>query len=80
MLWTAPLTRYASHRLGHSRPVRAGNGSVHARYALKADVESGYWHLARWTFAEWLHTLQSSKKEPRMMRYELKDYEWAAIS
>jgi hypothetical protein len=38
--------------MGQSRPVRASNRSVHARYALKADVESGYWHLSRWTFAD----------------------------
>jgi len=37
---------------GHSRPERASNGSVHVRYALKAEVESGYLLLARWTFAD----------------------------
>jgi hypothetical protein len=38
--------------MGHSRPERASNGSVHVRYALKAEVETGYLHLARWTFAD----------------------------
>jgi hypothetical protein len=38
--------------------------------------------LNRRTFADagaTLHIIQASKREPRMMRYELTDYEWAAI-
>ena len=45
------------------------NGSVHARCALKADPIDG----------AALHIIQAPKREPRMVRYELTDYEWAAI-
>jgi hypothetical protein len=44
-----------------SRPVRASNGTVHARYILKSDVESTDLCLA-------LHIIQAPKREPRMMR------------
>jgi hypothetical protein len=62
----------AMSALGQSRPVRASNGSVHARYALKADLPLPIDGAA-------LHIIQAPKREPRMMRYELTDYEWAAI-
>jgi hypothetical protein len=54
--------------------VRASNGSVHARYALKAEIDGP---LPIDGAA--LHIIQAPKREPRMMRYELTDYEWAPI-
>jgi transposase len=39
--------------------------------------ENGRQDLCRWIAA--LHTIQTPKLEPRIMRYELTDYEWAAI-
>jgi transposase len=50
--------------------------------ASKAEVKSGYWHLPRWPLrvdGSPRHVIQASKPEPRIMRYELTDYEWAAI-
>jgi transposase len=55
-----------------SRPVRASNGSVHARYALIGKGPLPIDGAA-------LHIIQPPKREPRMLRYELTDYEWAAI-
>jgi hypothetical protein len=51
--------------------VRASNGSVHARYALKAEIDEP---LPIDGAA--LHVIQAPKS---LMRYELTDYEWAAI-
>jgi hypothetical protein len=59
--------------MGQSRPVRASNGSVHARYALNADVEiNGPLPID----GAALHVIQAPKS---LIRYELTDYEWAAI-
>ena len=49
--------------MGQSRPVRASNGSVHARYALKADLEfDGPLPIDGGA----LHIIQAPKREPRM--------------
>jgi transposase len=54
---------------GQSRQGRARTRSVHARYRCQ--------DLCRLITS--LHTIQTPKMEPRIMRYELTDYEWAAI-
>jgi hypothetical protein len=56
--------------------------SLNVGFAPKAEVNSGYWHppskplrvdgVAR-------GVIQAPKPEPRIMRYELTDFEWAAI-
>ena len=49
---------------------------------LKAEVKSGY-GICRdrplWVDGLARHVIQALKPEPRIMRYELTDYEWAAI-
>ena len=51
-------------------------------YVPKAEVKSGYRHLVRWASAVdrvAQRVIQALKPEPRIMRYELSDYEWTAI-
>ena len=57
--------------VGQSRPVRASNGSVDARYALKADVKST--DLCRLMVPRC--TLYKLPKGSLVL--ELTDYEWA---
>jgi len=48
----------------------------------KAEVKSVYCHWPRWAFAFGgiaRRVIQAPKPEPRIMRYELNDHEWAAI-
>ena len=67
--------RLATHgrsiQMGQSRPVLASNPSVNARYALKAEIDEP---LPIDGAA--LHVIQAPKS---LIRYELTDYEWAAI-
>jgi hypothetical protein len=49
---------------------------------LKLEGKSGHWQLPRWVFRVdgiARHVIQTPEPEPRIMRYELTDYEWAAI-
>jgi hypothetical protein len=50
---------------------------------LKAEVKSGYIGICRdgplWVDGVARHEIQASKPEPRIVRYELTDHEWAAI-
>jgi Putative transposase of IS4/5 family (DUF4096) len=50
--------------------------------APKAEIKSGYWCLSgrRWRVDDAARrVIQAPKLEPRIMRYELTDYEWASI-
>ena len=60
--------------MGQSRPVRASNPSVNARYALKAEIDGPLPIVGAA-----LHIIQAPKREPSTMRYELTNYKWAAI-
>jgi transposase InsO family protein len=56
--------------------------SRHVGCAPKAEVKSGYWpcYALPWRLDDVpLRVIQAPKLEPRIMRYELTDYEWTAI-
>jgi hypothetical protein len=72
-----------SATVGHSRPGRASSKSGQVRYA--AESGSNFIALAAAppraiaVDGAAADVIQSPKLEPRIMRYELSDYEWTAI-
>ena len=68
--------------MGHSRPGRASSKSGHVRCALKAEVNSEhliYLDRLLWVDGAARDVFQAPKLEPWIVRYELSDFEWAAI-
>jgi hypothetical protein len=65
--------------LGHSRPSRIDGRSAYVRYAAESGSISGCRDRRLPVDVAALDMIQSSKPEPRIMRYELSDYEWTAI-
>ena len=70
------------HSQGHSRPGRASSKSGHVRCALKAEVNLE--HLRQvdgllWVDGAARDVIDAPKLEPWIVRYELSDFEWAAI-
>ena len=48
----------------------------------KREVKSGHWQLPRCAFVGWCiarRVIQAPKPEPRIMLYELTDYEWVGF-
>jgi hypothetical protein len=68
-----------SHSLGHSRPSRIDGRSAYVRYAAESGSISGCRDRRLRVDVAALDMIQSRKPEPRIMRYELSDYEWTAI-
>jgi hypothetical protein len=67
-------------RLGHSRRGRANTKSGNVRCALKAEVRSiGHLERLSWVDGAARDVIHAPKLEPRIVRYELSDFEWAAI-
>jgi hypothetical protein len=67
--------------LDHSRPGRTSGRFGDVRYASKAKAKSEYWFLPPSPLrvdGAGLHVIQAPKLEPRIMRYELSDFELAA--
>jgi hypothetical protein len=58
--------------MGHSRRCEAGSEFGHVRCAAEAEVNQSISSSAT-------DVIQAPKPEPRIMRYELSDYEWTAI-
>jgi transposase len=68
--------------LGHSRPGRTSSKSGYFRYAAESGSKFGAFAAAQWAIAvdgAARDMIQGPKLEPRVMRYELRDYEWSAI-
>jgi hypothetical protein len=68
--------------LGQSRPGRARAKSGHVRNVSKAEVISEHQRLCDRPLrvdGTVEDVIQAPKLEPRIMRYELSDYEWTAI-
>jgi putative transposase of IS4/5 family DUF4096 len=68
-------------RVIHDRPEPAA-GSAMSVVPPKAAVKSGQW-ICRdgplWVDRAAVEAIQAPKREPRIIRYELSDYEWTAI-
>jgi len=68
--------------LGHSRPGRTSGKSGHVRHAPEAEVNSEQKRLRDELLrlnGIAVEMIQAPKLEPRMMRYQLSDYEWTTI-
>ena len=67
-------------RLGHSRRGRANTKSGNVRCALKAEVRSiGHLERLSWVDGAARDVIEAPKLESWIVRYELSDFEWAAI-
>jgi hypothetical protein len=59
--------------------VEPAAGFGHVRYASKAKAKSEYWFLPPSPLrvdGAGLHVIQAPKLAPRIMRYELSDFDW----
>src|SRR5262245_15574717 len=69
--------------LGHFRPGRGHQHIPLCRLCPESGSEIRYWHLSQRAVGvddATQRVIQASKLEPRIMRYELTDYEWTAIN
>jgi hypothetical protein len=69
--------------LGHSRPGRASSKSGHVRYAAESGSNSEHERDSDGALrvgGAARDVIQVPKPEPRIMRYELSDYEWSVIN
>ncbi len=67
--------------MGHSRPGRASSKSGYGGYAPKAEVHgiSGCNYRLLRVDVSALGVIQAPEPDPRILRYELSEFEWAAI-
>jgi hypothetical protein len=64
---------------GHSRPGRIGSKSAHVRYCAESGSKFRHCHGPLRVDGAARDVIQAAKPEPRIMRYEVRDYGWTAI-